>query len=214
MTPLVVIGTVGGAITVPPMLDALLAGMVCADRGLIAGFSEMVRGADIEIPLALEPGRRFHMCSSPISTPETYELRHLHRRFPIHEAQMLGDKRLRRINVAGGPTKSFRIPQELTYLRDDTITWWCIGDADAIREMLVRCTHLGKKRSVGRGIVTGWSVREIDPWPGFPVLTAEGKPLRPLPLDHPGLVEPAHGYATLTFPYWERQREELCAVPG
>lgn len=214
MTPLRIVAELGGAITAPPMLDALLAGFVCADRGLVIGFGETIRGSDIEIPIALEPGRRFHLCSSPISEPEAYEQRHLHRRFPLAEAQMFGDKKLRRVNVAAGAQKSYRVPQELVHLRDDRIVWWCIGEAEPIREMLARCTHLGKRRAVGRGIVRGWTMETTGTWDGFPVLTPDGKPMRPLPLDYHGLIEPAQGYATLTYPYWERQREELCAVPG
>ena len=53
---------------------------------------------------------------------------------------------------------------------------------------------------------------EVEPWDGFPVVCG-GRALRPLPVDWPGLVEPAKAYHTLTYPYWEHSREELCAVP-
>jgi hypothetical protein len=44
------------------------------------------------------------------------------------------------------------------------------------------------------------------------VLSPEGRPLRALPLDWPGLGEHRVEYSVLEPPYWERWREEPCAV--
>lgn len=54
------------------------------------------------------------------------------------------------------------------------------------------------------------SVREDVPAPVCP----DGEPLRTLPLDWPGLIDPPTGYAVMSYPYWLRWKETLCAVPS
>ena len=55
-------------------------------------------------------------------------------------------------------------------------------------------------------------MKECEPWDGFPVMR-DGKPLRPLPPDWPGLVDPEMGYSCVTYPYWLAEAEDVCAVP-
>jgi hypothetical protein len=41
-----------------------------------------------------------------------------------------------------------------------------------------------------------------------------GVPLRSLPPDWTGLAEQSTlAYRTLTYPYWQHEREQLCAIP-
>lgn len=81
-----------------------------------------------------------------------------------------------------------------------------------VRELLALVTHLGKRRAVGLGRVERWEVLPCEPWEGFPVLR-DGRPLRPLPTDWPGLVEYDLGLRTLSYPYWDSSRRVECAVP-
>lgn len=214
MTPLQVIARVAGPIALPnhPLaLDALLASQVALRDGL-----PVPRHADdcqpIEIPIQREPRGRFHLCSHGSFEWDRHALRYINRRAPIEQYQTLGNDRLRRVQITAGPNKSYRIPMETGHIVNDEMTWWCIGDAGAIRELLSRVLYLGKKRSVGLGRVSAWSVVACLTWPGFPVVR-NGKPLRPLPTDWPGLERPRCGYANLTYPYWAHEREELLAIP-
>jgi CRISPR type IV-associated protein Csf3 len=166
----------------------------------------------IEIPVQREPGGRFHLASLGEAEFEMFERRFVNRRFPLPEAQAIGEPKLRRILLSGGPSKNYRIPMETGHLRDDLITWWCVGDREEIGDLLPHVSHLGKRRAVGLGRVREWRVDPCEAWPGFPVVR-DGRALRPLPTDWPGLDQPALAYRTLTYPYWERAREELCAVP-
>lgn len=213
--PLVVTAKIAGAVSMPwaPIaLDGLLAYAV-AQREQLPPAVAGLPCEPIEIPVAREPGGRFHLASVSQQVVEARELRWINRRFPLEQGQTLGDKKLRRITLTTGPSKSYRIPLETQHLVEDTLAWWCIGDAEQIRGLLVEITHLGKKRSVGLGEVREWTVAPCVPWKGFPVLV-DGYPSRPLPLDWPGLAADADvQMRCLTFPYFDRTRETECAAP-
>lgn len=215
MVPLEVVAHLRGAVCLPngPIaLDGLLAAQVAARDNLPFAFDE--RGiAPIEIPVQREPGGRFHLASISHQEIDQTELRWLNRRFPVAEAMVFGDAKLRRIDITAKDTKSWRIPLATFHAEHDRLTWWCIGEPDAIHELLKLCHYVGKKRAVGLGAVDRWSVTECEPWPGFPVLR-DGLPLRSLPVDWPGLRPDAErGMAVLTYPFWRRHREEEAAVP-
>ena len=209
MIPLQVTAHLQGPITGAPMLDALLEYVAAQRLGLVAGFGEIQRMA---IPVEREPGDRFWMASSPDVLWDQREQRYIHRRFPIHEAQMLGDAKLRRVHIGAGACRSYRIPGDVAWADGDAIRWWCIGDKDAIEDHLIEIRYLGKRRAVGRGIVGQWVVEPCESWAGFPIVR-DGQPMRPLPLDWPGLVDPPTAYHTLSPPYYRHADEILCAVP-
>lgn len=215
MEPLHVVARVPGPIALPggPIaLDALLCAAVARRDGLPQIEDAFV---PIQIPVELAPGGRFHLASFSESSFVAHDRHWLNRRFPVAEAQAMGNKKLRRIALSTGPCKSYRIPLEVGYLAGERIDWWCIGDAAEIRSLLSMVTHLGKKRSVGKGEVASWTVEPCEPWPGFPVLR-DGRPLRSLPLGWPGIGEHDVAHRVLGCaegPYWQRHREETCACP-
>lgn len=214
--PLCIQAHIDGAIALPggPMaIDALLAFAIALRHNLPAPrIPDEVR--PIEIPIARSPCGRFHLASFSDGRVESRERRWVNRRFPLAEAQAFGDAKLKRVLLSGGPSKSYRLPLETLHLEHDLLTWWCVGDHEQIADLLRSVWYLGKKRSTGKGRVRRWDVTPCTPWgEGFPVVSREGKPLRPLPLDWPGLVDPEPGMRVLTYPYWIRSREELCAMP-
>lgn len=214
ITPFEVTAYLTGAISLPhgPMaLDSLIAAAVCMREGITPAMrSEDLR--PVEIPIAREPAGRFHLASFSVGTFEHFGVRWVTRRFPIAEAQSLGDGRLRRINIAGGPCRNYRIPLEAGHLQHDRLRWFALGDVERVKALLSLISYLGKKRGVGLGRVLRWEVAAVPPWSGFPVVSPGGKPLRTLPVDWPGLVDAELGHRTLTFPYWRREAEELCAI--
>lgn len=203
MTPLRIQARIQGAIAMPhgPIaLDALLAAMVCLrDQVPWALTAEEVR--PIEIPVAKEPRGRFHLASCSVQTIDKHRLKYTNRRFPLEEAQIMGEPSFKRLRIDAGAQKSYRLPLDTIYLTDDTLTWWCVGVEAEVRSLVSLCLGLGKRRGVGLGTVRGWTVEPCEPWgDGFPVVL-DGKPLRNLPLDWPGLVDPNVGYGNLTYPY-------------
>lgn len=166
----------------------------------------------IEIPIQLEPEGRFHLCSFSVSETDHYSTRWVQRRPVIKEAQMIG-RSIKSIQINAGPSKAFRIPMETRHLKSDLLIWYCIGDQVGIGKLLSLITHLGKRRGIGLGEVKKWRIKRITPWPdGFPVVI-NSKPLRPLPPDWPGLIDPRQGYRAITYPYWLKEREQVCAIP-
>jgi hypothetical protein len=194
----------------PVAIDALLAWVVCkleARAPITAGDVPAV-----DIPIAKEPAGRFHLASFALAEWDLYERRFVQRKFPVGPAQRLAVEKFKRINISAGAQKSYRIPGQMAHAVDDTLTWYAIADECAVRDALRFVTHLGKRRAVGRGKIREWIVESTLPWgDGFPVVR-EGKPLRNLPPDWPGLVSPLHARATLTYPHWDQTREEICAV--
>jgi CRISPR type IV-associated protein Csf3 len=215
MTPLVVIARLGGAISLPRgelALDALLAAQM-ALRGQLPPPRDASDCVPIEIPVEREPGQRFYLCSFSVAEFDAHALRYINRRAPVEQYQTIGETKIRRVQITTGANKSYRIPMETKNAVDDALAWWCIGDAEKIRDLLTTALYLGKKRAVGLGRVLWWDIQPCEPWQGFPVVSPDGKPLRPLPTDWPGLNVPRTEFRTLSFPYWDHSREELCAVP-
>jgi hypothetical protein len=195
------------------MLDALLAAMVCNRLGLLAPANPM-HAERVAIPIALEPDGRFHLCSEAQFREDEHELRYKQRRAPVMQYARLGANKIKRVDIAAGPNKGHRVPYVVRHVDRDTLRWWCIGEADAIADLLADVRYIGRFRGSGKGkLAAPWVVDRCEGWPGFPVLR-DGKPLRPLPLDYPGLVQPRQGFRCLTMPYWNHSNENLCAIPS
>lgn len=195
-------------------LDGLLAYWVAT----LAGMPVPYRIEDlspIDVPIEWEPAHRFHLASASVSEWETLERRYVQRRFPVQEAALLTT--MKSVHIGAGATKHFRVPIEAGRVIDDRMVWYAIGDRLEIERLLSHCTHLGRRRGVGLGRVKLWTVEPCETWDGFPVLSPDGKPLRHLPLDWPGLTDPQQRYGVLTyyghFGYHDLSAEQLIAAP-
>jgi hypothetical protein len=210
---LTITAKLGGPICLPSgriHLDGLLAYAVVQERGPERALDRTML-SDVSIPIEKEPGGRFHLCSTSQFTVECSELQHTNRRPPIEQYQAMADAKLKTVQISLGAHKAYRIPRHVDHLVDDLITWYAVGDAEAIRGLLVGITHLGKRRGVGLGRVLEWSVKQCRGWDGFPVVR-DGKPIRPLPTDWPG-ANGSVGYGCITYPYWDHVSEDMCLLP-
>ena len=217
LTPIEIGATLAGPVHAPdglPMLDGLLAWATAA-RDCLPMALTAADAQDIDLPLKRSPCGRLWLCSQGSADVEAAELRYTNKRPSIEQFQTLAEPKMKRVDIGAGANKGYRIPRPVSYLVDDLITWWAIGDAAEVRTLLDLVTHIGKKRSVGWGRVVEWRVEVTpEPWDGFPVLR-DGLPLRPLPLDWPGIAtDPPTAYRTITPPYWDHSREELCVAPA
>lgn len=196
-------------------LDALLAWAVCQVEAVPAP-EVLGEVLEVDIPIERESMGRFHLCSFSVGQVEQRERQWTNRRPVVAEAQALTGPRVKRMEFAVGRGKAVRKPREVAHLVDDRLDWWCVGDAGRIRYLLGIVGHVGKFTGRGLGRVDRWDVVEVTPWDeGFPVLL-DGQPLRPLPLDWPGLPDDIYARrAVLTFPYWHdtARRAEHCACP-
>lgn len=223
MAPLEIVAHLRGSLAVHdrgPQLDTMLAHAIATRRGL-----PPPRHAEditpIEVPLARSSCGRYYQCSVGFGRIELTSLDWTNRRFPIERAMRQADPAdLRVINVKMGAQKSYRLPRERHHLEGDRMAWWCVGDHEAISGLLADVTHIGRRRAVGLGEVERWTIStmRLGEWAGFPVLR-DGRPLRPLPLDTPGVdAGAARGFAVLADPArgvvsWARHREEELWMP-
>jgi len=212
MEPLRITAVIDGPVSMgaPIAIDAMLAAVIAEEQGLIPPTC-VADCLPIEIPIEREPEGRFHLASFALFEVAMRERRYVHRRFPVEEAQMLGTE-INIIRITAGPGKSYRIPQEGIHPLHGRIAWYCVGDADPIRDLLAGIGHVGKKRAVGRGRVKLWSVEPCETWEGFPIVR-DGQPLRSLPRDWPGLRAYTVMETRITYPYWLADGLEPCAVP-
>jgi len=213
--PLRVTATLRSAVVLPEgtvLLDALLAAAVAVREGLPP--ISVVEGEpyQIEIPVQREPGGRFHLASAAEGRVAQSQLLYTNKRFPEAQVRALASEDVRRVDTQLGRAKSLRIPTEALSLEDGRLTWWCLGDRAQITELLSWVDYVGKLRTSGHGAVARWEAEPCVPWEGFPVVR-EGRALRPLPLDWPGLITPEPVYSPLTYPYWQHERAVTVAAP-
>lgn len=219
MKPLHIVATIRGAIAAQStrlMLDSLLMAAVARRDGL-EPLPPGHRGpTELAIPIAKSECGRVYLATQGMARDGQHEMRFKNRRFPIAEAQLLGEAKLKRINLMGGPSRSYRIPLDTVHVENGEMEWWAVGDAQAVEDLLAGWVgYLGHRRAVGLGKVMHWHVEECEPWEnGFPVVR-NGWPMRPLPIDWPGLVaDVEQAFSNTLPPYWRRAEEEVCAVPS
>lgn len=217
MEPLRITATLWGRLILPREgyvhLDGMLAWTRCAIecRPPVLDAEQI---ADVEIPIQRSACGRYHLCSASVSTRRQREKRHIQKRFPVEWWQHLGGKGAERIQISAGPSKGFRFPVEATFLDDDALVWWCVGEREEIARLLAVVTHVGRRRAVGEGEVRTWTVEPCEPWgPGFPVLGPEGEAMRHLPLDVEGVGAHVPRIGVVSYPYWLHAREEGIAAP-
>ena len=198
-----------------PFLESILTA-VFAIRERLLPPSDPSETLPIAIPIALSECGRVYLCSSGVSHITEHESppRHKHRRAPCTEYARIGKSSITSVLQTGGADKSYRVPYNYTLLQDNCVEWWCTGDGELIRGLLADVHALGKFRGSGKGRVREWQVDPCEPWgEGFPVLR-DGEPMRPLPVDYPGLKDGTFmAYHTLRPPYYLRMLEEPCAMP-
>lgn len=213
MIPLVVTADMAGAVEwrSPVMLDGLLASVVAQERGLSPPrcAAECV---PIDIPIALEPRGRFHLCSEASCSEQLFaRTEYIHKRPPVAEMAFLGPSKFTRINIKAGEDKGWRVPCPGEFYQ--RLTWHCVGDPDRILDLLGHVTALGGRRRHGVGHVRSWHVDPCELVDGALCLI-DGRPMRALPLDWPGVdPESRRALRNLTFPYYLRETQELLWVP-
>lgn len=214
MIPIVVRARLRSSVCLPMdsvALDALLAFAVTIRDQIPPALSDE-EVVPIEIPIARAEGGRFHLASVGHFDVERHELRHVSKRAPIEHYKTLGGK-IGSVSISSGPDKGSRIPMPVVHPKDGLITWWAVAtDVQEVRSLLGLVSHLGKRRAVGMGHVQSWEVEKVEPWgDGFPVLLPDGTPTRTLPEGWPGVRDDApRGWRCVTYPYWQRTREEPC----
>lgn len=108
-----------------------------------------------------------------------------------------------------GHFKAYKLPR---YDREmQTIHWFCVGNANGIRDLILGVTHLGKKRSQGCGQVHKWEVLDFEHdwhlWRGDSLA-------RPMPVN---MIEPPQAINMMQWgwrpPTWLAANKSMCYMP-
>lgn len=128
---------------------------------------------------------------------------HWHKRFDADLASEYVDFLGRRGKVSGtmGRYRAYRMP--LVIRVTPHIDWYCMGEAETIRDLLKLVTHIGKKASQGYGTVTEW---QVERWPqDWSVYGPDGRLMRAIPGgDRTYGIRP---------PYWLPANWRECRMP-
>ena len=218
MIPLHIIAHLGGPVRIQHQwisLDSLLVAAICKrddEPPLLVGETPVDYASRLDGVLKRSECGRLWLASWLSGEPEGYEKKWVNKRPPIAEA--LGGDKVRTISIGGGPMKAMHRPSEAIHFKADRLDAWTIGDLDQVRALLEIVGALGFKRNAGDGVVRRWDVEQCEPWAGgFPVVL-DGVPLRPLPLDWPGLDLDRCGRDTMPLqpPYWHRDPRDRVEV--
>lgn len=92
-----------------------------------------------------------------------------------------------------------------------TATWYVVGDAEHIRDLLKTVEFIGKRRASGFGQVTSWDIEPAD----TDGLTYESEPLRPIPVDlFSGDKSLPVVDAAWRPAYWDLRNRTACYAPA
>lgn len=116
------------------------------------------------------------------------------------------------IDDKAGLYRAYRNPQLIRTVKDGVITFYAIGHADKVQELLDLMVGVGKKTAMGFGFVTKWEVEEIeeDYTTEHPIYGL----MRPIEVEKSDKVYdcPIMQYA-IKPPYWKSKNMRLCYVP-
>lgn len=119
------------------------------------------------------------------------------------------------ISDSAGLYRAYRNPVIVRTVKNDCIKFYCMGHKEEIADLLSYMPAVGKKPSMGFGIITKIEIRDIDA--DYSLYHPKYGLMRPLP------VSEAHDYGhDLNYPimkygvkppYWKPCNAELCYVP-
>jgi CRISPR type IV-associated protein Csf3 len=143
---------------------------------------------------------------------EMRDIHYWHRRFREQHSTLIDFAGKRgKVITEGGPMRDMR--GALTVLYPETLTWFLLGDPDAVWAMVQEIPYIGKMRGQGQGrchwdepapLEEDWSV-----WRG-------GELMRPIPAEEATEVggDFDYEYRGLRPPYHDVAQRRLCAVRG
>lgn len=167
----------------------------------------------IGLPLRQDAGNRW-FASLAVYDQEGVTVEHWNKRpnFFSADAQRHLSARTGVISSAVGLNRAYRMPQVIRHVRGGKLTFWALGHADKVRELLDSIPAVGKKAAMGWGAVRSWTVEECDE--DYSTFHPKYGLMRPMPVqERPGL----EGYPIMEYgirpPYWKSVNRALCYVP-
>lgn len=118
------------------------------------------------------------------------------------------------ISDSVGAYRAYRMPNVIRTVKDGILTFFAVGRAEKVRELLETMSAVGKKAAAGYGIVDCWTVEETDA--DYTLLRPESGLMRPVEVGDEGELD-LSGYPVMRYgirpPYWKQKNARLCYVP-
>jgi CRISPR type IV-associated protein Csf3 len=116
-----------------------------------------------------------------------------------------------RTNIATGSGTYRNAREILPGILAPVLNFYCVGDKEAVTDILSDLTAVGVKTSIGMGKVEKVIVVESE---DHSIIDRLGNPARPIPLDeHPGNARWLKDYCTYKPPYWLGSNKDMCWIP-
>jgi len=169
--------------------------------------------ASVRVPLACHGHHAEHWyyaCSfAQWSQPVAYGKDHWSKRLDTAHIGIVDLGRKSKVQIGKGRYRSYHMP--VFYRSALSVHWYCVGDAEDIRELLADVWAIGKKTAQGWGRVARWEVR---PWPTDWSVECKGRLMRAIPVgdgEERNAQVRLHGFRP---PYWKRENQTACWMPA
>jgi len=154
----------------------------------------------------------YFACSFNTIPPISEYVMHWHKRFDDQLEQHIDFAGKRgKVDIKSGKNKAYRMP--LVVQLFDRLEWFAVGDLEAVQDLVLGITHLGKKSSQGLGAVNYWTVEE---WPEDWSFVRDGKLTRAIPIGHGfpvGVQVAKMALYGIRSPYWHTENQMVCMMP-
>lgn len=189
----------------------------------LVGHDESVDIGHIGLPLTNTDG--INHASMGIYTTLGTGLEMLHKVPNIVERIDLLEDKSGTVDLKSGKFKAYRIAQNI--ITTNKIIFYCRGNAEKIKELLTYMDNVGKKYSIGYGIVKSWEVEEAEK--DYSFWHDEHKLMRPFPTastatllrhilandpNYDGSLNFAISEYTTKPPYWKSVNARECYLPN
>lgn len=148
-------------------------------------------------------------CSFNTEPPLQEYVMYWHKRFDDHLEKYIdfGGRR-GKINVKSSKYKAYRMPLVVQLFTQ--LMWYAVGDIEAVRDLCLGVTHIGKKASQGLGAVDWW---EVEPWPEDWSEMKKGKLTRAIPAELGNISAGRLALYGIRPPYWWKDHQRACYMP-
>lgn len=167
----------------------------------------------IGLPLRQDTGNRY-FASRAVYEQESVSVEHWNKRpnfFSADDGRHL-DMQSGLISSSVGLYRAYRMPNVIRHIRDGRLTFYAMGHADEVQGLLDAIPAVGKKASMGWGIVREWTVEDCEE--DYSTFHPKYGLMRPMPVEQ---MPDLKGYPIMEYavrpPYWKPCNKRLCHVP-
>lgn len=166
----------------------------------------------IGLPLKQLPENRW-AASKGIYTENSQNIEYWNKRpdfFAADKTDYL-DMQKGQISDSVGQYRAYRNPCVIRTIKDGIMDFYCVGHKDKILDLLSYIPAIGKKPSMGWGLIHEWSIEEIEE--DYSYIHPDYGLMRPTPVNEADFTDyPIRNYA-IKPPYWKSVNQRLCYVP-